>query len=183
MIGSRKRPRASITSIKRLTWAGDGSRWNGVGSTRSIGSAASSTGVPPNGSRYDARTSPSSAATCSASSAVSGLSERRVSLDARPTDLGAVFLRLRIVRFLAMLLLAIQNARTREPAAAQRDARSIRGWFADPVRIPTRARFPVVSQRAFEAANGSAGSADPRSCTTPWTITKERSWLRQRRSH
>ena len=43
-----------------------------------------------------------------------------MSLDARPTDLGAVFLRLRIVRFLAMLLLAIPMLAHVEPAVCAR---------------------------------------------------------------
>jgi hypothetical protein len=49
-IGSRKRPMVSITPISRFTCASEASRWYGVGSTRSTGSATSSSGVPPNGS-------------------------------------------------------------------------------------------------------------------------------------
>ena len=48
--GSRKRPTFSITVISRLTCGSDGSRWYGVGSTRSIGSATSRTECAAKGS-------------------------------------------------------------------------------------------------------------------------------------
>ncbi len=41
MIGSRNRPSASSTPVSRLTCASERSRWKGVGSTLSIGRAAS----------------------------------------------------------------------------------------------------------------------------------------------
>ena len=51
MIGSRKRPSAPSTPVSRLTCASERSRWNGVGSTVSIGSAARTCQCPPSGSR------------------------------------------------------------------------------------------------------------------------------------
>ena len=49
--GSRKSPVLSITPASFLWCASERSRWNGVGSTLSIGSEANSTGFPPSGSR------------------------------------------------------------------------------------------------------------------------------------
>ncbi len=51
VIGSMKRSSRPITSARRRTCVSDKSRWNGVGSTLSIGRAARTCQCPPNGSR------------------------------------------------------------------------------------------------------------------------------------
>src|SRR5262249_20900806 len=53
---------------RRFTWASERSRWNGVGSTLSIGKAAITCQWPPSGSRKRARTDPPSFSIVSARS-------------------------------------------------------------------------------------------------------------------
>ena len=91
-----------MTFISRLTCGREGSRWNGVGSTRSIGSAASSTVVPPNGSRYAVSTAPPSASTSVVSCATAESVADCVSDGVRPMDFGVVFFRRFTTRFFAM---------------------------------------------------------------------------------
>src|SRR5262249_137840 len=66
MRGSRNRPTRSMAFASFLTCASLRSRWEGVGSTFAIGSAATTTGWPPSGSRYMPSTSPPSALMASA---------------------------------------------------------------------------------------------------------------------
>ena len=91
-----------MTFMSRLTWGRDGSRWNGVGSTRSIGSAASSTVVPPNGSRYAVSTAPPSASTSEVSRSTAESAADWVSAGVRPMDFGVLFFRRFTTRFFAM---------------------------------------------------------------------------------
>ena len=60
MIGIEEAPVLSMTSASRLWCVSERSRWNGVGSTLSIGSTARISGFPPSGSRYAASTAPPS---------------------------------------------------------------------------------------------------------------------------
>ena len=92
-IGSRKMLIFSITVISFLTCASDASRWYGVGSTRSTGSATTSSGVPPNGSRYRPMIAPPSASTSAASRSRSAPPVSRISAVVSPTDAGGTFLR------------------------------------------------------------------------------------------
>src|SRR5216684_2015045 len=78
MIGSRYRRVLSIARVSLSTCASETSRWNGVGSTFSTGSATKSRAWPPSGSRYAASTAPPSSSTCRASACSSaGGSARR----------------------------------------------------------------------------------------------------------
>src|SRR4029453_18469158 len=52
MIGSRNEAASSIFTASRFACVGERSRWNGVGSTASRGSEATSKGLPESGSRY-----------------------------------------------------------------------------------------------------------------------------------
>ena len=88
----------SITPIKRLTWASEGSRWYGVGSTLSSGSATSSNGFPPNGSLYAASTAPPSASTRSVRRSSSAPCAVFVSAAVSPTEPAAFLRRIGFLR-------------------------------------------------------------------------------------
>ena len=82
-----------MTVINRFTCGSDGSRWYGVGSTRSIGSATISAPVPPNGSLYDPSTAPPSCSTRSDISRRRGSFVAQTCCGERPVDPAATFFR------------------------------------------------------------------------------------------
>src|SRR5436190_20911260 len=99
-----------MTFMRRFTCGSDGSRWYGVGSTRSIGSAANRAGVPPNGSRYAPMTTPPSSAILSRSARVALSVVSAVSGALRPTDLAPTRLRRRTAFFFATTADSIRSA-------------------------------------------------------------------------
>src|SRR5438445_966987 len=92
MTGSKNRSSLSIAWARRCTCVSDRSRWYGVGSTFSSGSAARICQFPPSGSRYTASTVPPSSAIVSATFfTAGGASSAPTCLAARPRDSAAAF--------------------------------------------------------------------------------------------
>src|SRR5436190_2209211 len=92
MTGSRNRSGLSIAWARRCTCVSERSRWYGVGSTFSSGSAARICQFPPSGSRYPASTVPPSSAIVSATFCTAGgASSAPTCLAARPRDSAAAF--------------------------------------------------------------------------------------------
>src|SRR5438105_11118168 len=143
--GSRKRPTFSMTVINLLTCASEGSRWYGVGSTRSIGSATSNTGVPPNGSLYDPSTAPPSVPTSDVSSRVRESTSRTWSME-RPIDPAAAFLRRVVFRFFAID--AHHNPLIPGALLIQPKLEIIRG----------HRRPPIIDRQRFHFAAGLSGA-------------------------